>query len=338
MRADRATFLIILRRRLRAPLAREHAVCQLPKSDNGDNNSSLAINNGGNNSSLAINSNGASNVAIPVATTIAQQDRSICGKPLGRHARHSCHCPCGPHRVAAHNSVVNALAHTLGRAGGSVQTERFIPELYMKRSDGTWQEAVMDLAVSWPLAPSLRLLDLTLRSSHYRGAASGAGAAAQHAHAAKHRRYGTSVQPIAIEVGGRMLLAAIETLRRLAVDSHSGRKWQARSAPRLNAHALRRILEWEALRGLALATLASCGVQLQQQCRRRRLPAGADTTQQQQQQQQQQQPQRQTLASLLAEATMVDTAGPLRRPPCRAATSIDASHATPDASQASLAF
>ena len=33
MRADRATFLIILRRRLRAPLAREHAICQLPKNE-----------------------------------------------------------------------------------------------------------------------------------------------------------------------------------------------------------------------------------------------------------------------------------------------------------------
>ena len=178
-----------------------------------------------------------------------------------------------------------------------------------------------------------RLLDLTLRSSHYRGAASGAGAAAQHAHAAKHRRYGSSVQAVAIEVGGRMLPEAIETLRRLAVDCQSGRKSEARSAPRLYAHGLRRLNKWEALRSLAQATLASCGVQLQQQGRRRRLPAGADTTQQQQQQ-----PQRQPLASPLAEAAMVDTAGPLRRPPCRAAAWIDASQATPDASQASPAL
>ena len=33
-----------------------------------------------------------------------------------------------------------------------MQTERFIPELYMKRANGTWQEAVMDIAVTWPLA------------------------------------------------------------------------------------------------------------------------------------------------------------------------------------------
>ena len=82
----------------------------------------------------------------------------------------------------------------------------------------------MDLAVSWPLAPSLRLLDLTVRSSHYRGAATGAGAAAQHAHNAKHRRYGTSVQPIAIEVGGRMLPAAIETLRWTATAAANGKR------------------------------------------------------------------------------------------------------------------
>ena len=231
--------------------------------------------------------------------------------------------------------MVNALAHTLGKAGGTVQTERFIPELYIKRSDGTWQEAVMDLAVSWPLAPSLRLLDLTFRSTHYRGAATGAGAAAQHAHNAKHRRYGTSVQPIAIEVGGRMLPAAIETLRRLAVDSHSGRKWQARSAPRLSAHGLRRILEWEALRGLAQATLASCGVQLQQQGRRRRGATGTITTVQQLQQQTQH---RQPLVQSVADAAQVGTAEPLRELPRRAATSIDDSQATPDASQVSPAL
>ena len=154
MRADRATFLIILRNTLRALLVREHAVCQLPKSESSS-----------------------SNDAMPVAVTATQSCRSICGKPLGRHARHACHCPCGLHRVAAHNSVVNALAHTLSKAGGSVQTESFIPELYMKRANGTWQEAVMDIAVSWPLAPTLRFLYITLRSSHYRGAASGAGAA-----------------------------------------------------------------------------------------------------------------------------------------------------------------
>ena len=177
--------------------------------------------------------------------------------------------------------MVNALAHTLGQAGGSVQTERFIPELYMKRANGTWQEAVMDIAVSWPLAPTLRLLDITLRSSHYRGAASGAGAAARHAHAAKHRRYGSSAQAVAIEVGGRMLPEAIETLRRLAVESQTGRRWQARSAPRLHAHGLRRFLEWEALRGLAQATLAACGVQLQQHGRQGRLPGRAETQQRQ---------------------------------------------------------
>ena len=185
MRADRATFLVILRRRLRAPLAREDATCQLPKSSNGDEEA-----------------------AAPADVNQAQHGRSVCGKPLGRHARHSCHCPCGPHRIAAHNSVVNALAHTLAKAGGSVQTERFVPELYMKRANGTWREAVMDIAISWPLTPTLRLLDITLRSSHYRGAALGAGAAAQHAHAEKHRRYGSTVQPIAVEVGGRMLPAA----------------------------------------------------------------------------------------------------------------------------------
>ena len=65
-----------------------------------------------------------------------------------------------------------------------------------------------------------------------------------------------------------MLPAAQETLRRFAVDSHSGRKWQARSGPRLLAHNLRRLIEWETLRGLAQATIAACGVHLHMHGRR----------------------------------------------------------------------
>ena len=75
-----------------------------------------------------------------------------------------------------------------------------------------------------------------------------------------------------------MLPEAIETLRRLAVESQTGRRWQARSAPRLHAHGLRRLLEWEALRGLAQATLAECGVQLQHG-RQGRLPGSTETQQ-----------------------------------------------------------
>ena len=94
----------------------------------------------------------------------------------------------------------------------------------------------MDIAVSWPLAPTQRFLDVTLRSSHYRGAAARAGVAVRHAHAAKQRRYGNSVQALAIEVGGRMLPEAIETLRRLAFESQTGRRWHARCSPKLHAH------------------------------------------------------------------------------------------------------
>ena len=231
MRADRATFLIMLRRRLRAPLAREHAICQLPKGEGRREE--------------------------PAAT---ESGRSICGKPLGRHARHACHCPLGPHRLAAHHAVVNALAHTLSRAGGEVQTERYVPELYVPKESGGWQEAVMDVVVAWPLAPSQRLMDVTIRSAHYRGATAQAGEAARHAHTAKQKRYGNSVEALAVEVGGRMLPEALETLRRLAVDSRCGRRWHARTSPKLQAHGLRRLLEWEALRGLAALTLAAVGV------------------------------------------------------------------------------
>ena len=92
-----------------------------------------------------------------------------------------------------------------------------------------------------------------------RGAAAQAGAAARHATREKRRRYGAAVETLAIEVGGRMLPEAVETLRRLAIDARCGTRLHARRGPRLRAHGLRRLLEWEALRGMAALTLASLG-------------------------------------------------------------------------------
>ena len=45
-------------------------------------------------------------------------------------------------------------------------TERFIPELYQHTAAGGWQEARMDVSVSWPMRPSLRLMDISDRSGH----------------------------------------------------------------------------------------------------------------------------------------------------------------------------
>ena len=95
-----------------------------------------------------------------------------------------------------------------------------------------------------------------------------AGEAARHAHTAKQRRYCSSVETLAVEVGGRMLPEALETLRRLAVDSRCGRRWHARTSPKLHAHGFRRLIEWKALRGLAALTLAAIGVNSQELTRR----------------------------------------------------------------------
>ena len=100
----------------------------------------------------------------------------------------------------------------------------------------------MDIVVAWPLAPTQRFLDIIIRSGHCRGCVARAGAAARHAHDAKLRRSGASVETLAIEAGGRLLLEACETLRRLAVESQCGRRLQSRRIPKLQAHGLRRLL------------------------------------------------------------------------------------------------
>eukprot|EP00973_Karenia_brevis_P054150 7522955-Karenia_brevis.AAC.1 len=66
MRVDRATWLVMLRRRLRAPLTTENSRCQLPKQRQ--------------------------------AADAEESSDGACGEMLGKHARHSCHCPCGPWR------------------------------------------------------------------------------------------------------------------------------------------------------------------------------------------------------------------------------------------------
>ena len=116
----------------------------------------------------------------------------------------------------------------------------------------------MDITVRWPLAPAQRLLDLTIRSAHHKGVGRGAGAAARMAEVRKKERYGEAVEPLAIEVGGRMTATGLESLRRLAVDSGCGRLRHA-ARDGLRPHALRRTLEWEVLVGCAAATLAAIG-------------------------------------------------------------------------------
>eukprot|EP00973_Karenia_brevis_P022096 3039640-Karenia_brevis.AAC.1 len=68
----------------------------------------------------------------------------------------------------------------------------------------------------------MRLLDVTIRSAHYNGASMEAGAASRRAIQSKKDRYGTGVETLAVEVGGRMPPATCESLRRLATDSSTG--------------------------------------------------------------------------------------------------------------------
>eukprot|EP00973_Karenia_brevis_P012238 1661149-Karenia_brevis.AAC.1 len=62
----------------------------------------------------------------------------------------------------------------------------------------------MDITVMWPLHLCMRLLDVTIRSAPYNRASLEAGAASRRAMQSKIDRYGTGVETLAVEVGGRM--------------------------------------------------------------------------------------------------------------------------------------
>ena len=169
---------MILRRRLRARLADAHAVCQLPKPRKAGAEPMRALPLGD-----TMQQPGAGTPAAPdnprpphrTSPKVDECELKVCGKPLGRNARHSCHCEQGPFRLAAHNRVGNVIAAKLAKAGATTQCEKYIPELYKRTDKGEWQEAKLDVVVSWPLTPTCRLLDVSIRSAHKCGGMRSAG-------------------------------------------------------------------------------------------------------------------------------------------------------------------
>ena len=110
---------------------------------------------------------------------------------------------------------------------------------------GSWREAVMDVTISWPLTAAVRLLDVTLRSAHSDGVGAQAGSASARAVQDKLQRYGNGVEPVVVEVGGRMPGCTLDTLKRIAADSSTGTRPHARRGARIRAHCLRQLLEWK---------------------------------------------------------------------------------------------
>ena len=111
------------------------------------------------------------------------------------------------------------MAAELRAAGGHVDVERAMPAMATFLPDGTVEEAIMDVTVWWPGAMEWFGVDVTVRyagAARYVGAPRRAGAAAAAAEAEKKRRYGRDVLPLAFEAGGRLGIASVASLQRLA--------------------------------------------------------------------------------------------------------------------------
>ena len=129
--------------------------------------------------------------------------------------------------------------HWLQQALRSRQSGTY-PNSYERTEEGLWREAVMDVTVTWPLSAATRLLVVTLRSAHSESVGSYVGRP-QNVHSYdKQQRYGTRVEPLVVEVGGRMPQQTLETLRRLAGESCTGTRLHARRGACIKAHSLRR--------------------------------------------------------------------------------------------------
>ena len=117
----------------------------------------------------------------------------------------------------------------------------------------------MDVTATWPGSAQLRLMDITVRSAHHPSAVGAAGSAAKVAENRKISRYGGQVEPLAIEVGGRMAQFGMACLRQLAQEAWQHGRWRQSGRQQASAHVLRRAVGWERDRGMARTTLAALG-------------------------------------------------------------------------------
>ena len=145
-----------------------------------------------------------------------------CGKALDPRMRHVWHCRTAVARLRIHNSINYALASDLRAAKGNVDVERAMPDMAVRKADGSIEEAVMDLTCWFPGSAEWHGVDVTVRypgATRYYGAADHAGRAATKAEAEKIKRYGQDVLPLAFETGGRLGSQSRGTLRTLAAKA-----------------------------------------------------------------------------------------------------------------------
>lgn len=132
---------------------------------------------------------------------------------------HVWHCRTAVARLRIHNTVQYALARELRTTKGNVDMERAMPDMAVRKPDGSLEPAIMDLTVWYPGTTAWHGVDVTVRypgATRYYGAADLAGKAASKAEAEKVKRYGKEVLPLAYETGGRLGVQSRDTLRKLA--------------------------------------------------------------------------------------------------------------------------
>ena len=94
-------------------------------------------------------------------------------------------CNAGPARLRPHRAIQRRLGQLLVASGASVDYERPVTDFYKLAEDGTIQEAILDLVVTYPAAIGYHAIDVSIRapqatryavSSFKRGEAAATGA------------------------------------------------------------------------------------------------------------------------------------------------------------------
>ena len=134
-------------------------------------------------------------------------------------------CKAGPARLRPHRAVQRRLGQLLTNVGANVDYERPVPDFYKLRADGTVQEEILDLVVTFPGDVCYQAIYVSIRApqaSRYSDTAARAGIPSAAGSLEKVRRYGTDVLPIVFEPGGRLSddgLAALQKLSAAAASS-----------------------------------------------------------------------------------------------------------------------
>ena len=186
-------------------------------------------------------------------------DAAFCGCPLDGPLIHPHRCKAGPARLRPHRGLATVLAQQAKQAGAHVDMERACPHLYLDQGEGRILEAIMDVVFHFPGGPSVRHIDVTVRSPHaerYAHADVIPGVAAKAGVSDKLDRYGPSVLAVSLETYGRMDPCSVSHVREMSFDFT---RPCSRQSPGLAYQRLRYRLEHALLFEIADIVIQSLG-------------------------------------------------------------------------------